>query len=118
MVRLVDLQHLIAVVVDDLEALFFGEGGHDEEGVAEDKAVGPVLVVVVEVDLLLEGEAIEVGEEVLLADLAGLGGLAEVLDEGLGLDFLLYVDGDGGDGERRSGLESPLYDGAGMGYQV
>ena len=82
-----------------LEALFFGEGGHDEEGVAEDEAVRPVLVVAVEIYLLLEGEAVEVGEEVLLAGLAGLGGLAEVFDEGLGLDFLLDVDGDGGDGE-------------------
>jgi len=42
-----------------------GQAGHDLEGVAEDHAVGPVLVVLIELGLVnAYGNAIEVVEEV------------------------------------------------------
>ena len=47
------------------QALALGQAGHDLEGVAEDHAVGPVLVVGVELGLVHAlGDAVEVGEEV------------------------------------------------------
>ncbi len=47
------------------QALALGQAGHDLEGVAEDHAVGPVLVVLVELGLVHAlGDAVEVGEEV------------------------------------------------------
>ena len=101
------------------EALLFGQAGHDQQRVAEDHAVGPVLLVPVEVDLLVElaGAAVEVGEErELLAEeitltpapsLRGrgrfgrrvLGRGLQVFDQGLGVDFFLDVDGEDRDGE-------------------
>ena len=47
------------------QTLPLGQAGHDLEGVAEDHAVGPVLVVGVELGLVCAlGHAVEVGEEV------------------------------------------------------
>ena len=55
----VDALHLAA------QALALGQAGHDLEGVAEDHAVGPVLVVLIELGLVHAlGDAVEVGEEI------------------------------------------------------
>ena len=55
----VDALHLAA------QPLALGERGHDLEAVAEDHAVGPVGVVLVELGLgVLGGQAVEVGEEI------------------------------------------------------
>ena len=58
-VRRVDVDHL------DLAAqvLLLGEAGHHEQRVAEDQPVRPVALVGVEVDELLELDAVEVVEE-------------------------------------------------------
>ena len=91
----VDALHLAA------QALAFGEAGHDLEGVAEEHAVRPILVVLVEVGFFgAVGDAVEVVEEVELGD--GGGGLRlaeEVVHEGLGVDFFLNVEGRGVDDE-------------------
>ena len=55
----VDALHLAA------QPLALGEAGHDLQAVAEDHAVGPVLVVLIEVGLVgVLGDAVEVGEQV------------------------------------------------------
>ena len=88
-VRRVDVDHL------DLAAqlLALGEGRHHLEGVAEDHAVRPVGVVLVEVDLVELVEAVEGVEERQLGLVLGpLGGAAEVLDQDARVDLLLDVD--------------------------
>ena len=97
------------VEVDALDFAFqafaFGEGGHDEQAVAENHAIGPVLVVLVKFGFVHAGrDAVEVGEEVDAGRVAfaRLEGLAlEVLDEEFGMDFFLDVEGRGVDEEVR-----------------
>jgi hypothetical protein len=84
--------------------LAFGEAGHDLERVAEDHAVGPILVVGVEHGLVCAfGDAIEVGEigrgKVAVVVLLLLGLAQEVVDEGLGVDFFLDIKRRGVDDE-------------------
>ena len=83
------------------QALALGEGGHDLEAVAEDHAVGPVGVVLVELGLgVLGGQAVEVGEEigetgldvVVLCATGLLALLHQVVDEDLGMDAFLDVE--------------------------
>ena len=83
------------------EPFLLGQAGHDGERVAEDHAVGPVRIVLVELDFLVEAvEAVEVGEQVELL-LGGPGDVAgeEVVDEGLRVQFFLDVNGDHRDGQ-------------------
>ena len=91
----VDALHLAA------QSLALGERGHDLEAVAEDHAVGPVGVVLVELGFgVLGGQAVEVGEEigetgldVLVLCAAGLLALPhQVVDEDFGVDALLDVE--------------------------
>lgn len=94
----VDALHLPA------QTLALGEAGHDLEGVAEDHAVAPVLVVGVELGLVRAlGNTVEVGEEIggdhPLVVLAFLGRAQQVVDEGLGMDLLLDVEWRGVDDE-------------------
>jgi hypothetical protein len=80
------------------EVLLLGEAVHDEQGVTEDQAVRPVVLVGVEVDQLVELQPVEVVEEGELGLVGSpAGGLAEVLDQRSGVDLLLDVDGDGDD---------------------
>jgi hypothetical protein len=75
------------------QVLAMGEGGHDLERVAEDHAVGPVDVVLVEADglaILL----LRVGEHVALDVLA-----SHSAEDGLGRDALVDVQGHGVDDE-------------------
>ena len=57
-----------------LEPLLLGQAGHHQQRIAQDHAVGPVALVVVEIDPLVEllRQAVEVGEQVELGLLAGL----------------------------------------------
>jgi len=80
------------------QAFAFGEAGHDLEGIAEDHAVGPVLIVLVELGFVHAfGDAVEIGEEIgLEAGFLGFGffGLAEeIVDQDFGMDFFLDVEG-------------------------
>ena len=78
-----------------LEALLLGQRGHHQQRVAEDHPVGPVLLVAVELDELLELDAVEVVEERQLGlGLALARRVAQVLDDRLRADLLLDVDGD------------------------
>lgn len=106
----VELDAVGGIEVDTLhftaQSFAFGEGGHDLEAVAKDHAVRPVLVVLVELGLcvfLLFGQAVEVCEEVgLVAGFFGgdfLGFAQEVVDEDLGVDLFLDVEGRGADNE-------------------
>ena len=93
----VELDAVGRVEVDALHAasepLALGQGGHDRKRVAEDHAVGPVLVVPVELGAVhARGHAVEGGEQVDLTRLAGEGLLAQVIDEHLGVDLLLDVE--------------------------
>ena len=86
------------------QALALGQAGHDLEGVAEDHAVGPVLVVLVELGPVhARGDAVEVGKEVSLRSrrlrFCRLGLAKEVVDEDLGVDLFLDVEGRGVDDE-------------------
>ncbi len=93
------------------EAFAFCEGGHDLERVAEDHAVGPVLVVLVELGFVgVFGDAVEVSEEVrgevAVVVLAFLGLAEEMslrfssrclrasMDLGAGVDFLAGMCGE------------------------
>ena len=94
----VDALHLAA------QALALGQAGHDLEGVAEDHAVGPVLVVLVELGLVhAVRDAVEVGEEIgrelpgLVLALARVA--QQVVDEHLRMDFFLDVKRRGVDDE-------------------
>jgi hypothetical protein len=95
----VELDAVGRIEVDALDlaaqALALGERGHDVEAVAEDKAVGPVGVVLVEFSGAgVVGQAVEVGEEVNLRGAgggAGLGLAEEVVNEDLGMDLFLDV---------------------------
>jgi hypothetical protein len=74
------------------------------ERVAEGHAVGPILVVGVELGLVRAfGDGVEVGEEVgrelAVAVLLLLGLAQEVVDEGLGVDLFLDVERRGVDDE-------------------
>ncbi len=78
-----------------LEALLLGQRGHHQQRVAEDHAVGPVLLVAVELDELLELDAVVVVEQRHLGlGLALARRVAQVLDDHLRQDLLLDVDGD------------------------
>ena len=69
-----------------------GEGGHDLQAIAQDHAVRPVGVVLVELGLRLRArQAVEVGEEVdlRLRLHTALGAPHEVVDQDLGMDLLL-----------------------------
>ncbi|MEW6263157.1 MAG: hypothetical protein AB1641_08765 [Thermodesulfobacteriota bacterium] len=81
------------------EAFLFGQGSHHVQRIAENHTVGPVGLVPVELDLLLEIQAVEVGEEVGLRLGLFLMLPANVLDYGLGVYLLLDVDGHGGHGQ-------------------
>ena len=86
------------------QALALGQAGHDLEGVAEDHAVGPVLVVLVKLGLVhAERDAVEVGEEIR-RELPGLvlrlaRGAQEIVDEHFRVDFFLDVKRRGVDDE-------------------
>ena len=84
-----------------LEPFLLGQRGHHQQRIAQDHAVGPVLLVVVEVDQVLEGDAVEVGKQGQLR--LGLPPVwacgAHVLDDGLRVDLLLDVDGHGRHGQ-------------------
>ncbi len=75
-----------------LEALLLGQAGHHQQRVAQDHAVRPVALVVVEIDAVgeLSGQAVEVGEQVELA--AGMIDVRELIDDRLWVDLLLDVD--------------------------
>lgn len=82
------------------ESFAFGEACHDLEAVAEDHAIGPIGVMLVELGPGGGiGEAVEVGEEVgLRAGFLIFSCLAlpeEVVDEDLGMDFFLDIKGRG-----------------------
>src|SRR5438094_1316554 len=97
----VELDAVRRVDVDALDlaaqALALGQARHHLERVAEDHAIRPVLVVLVELGLVHAlGDAVEVSEEIW-NDLAGL--LAplsrpaqQVVDQHLGMDLLLDVE--------------------------
>src|SRR6266699_5223776 len=74
-----------------LQPLLLRERGHHEEGVAKDQSVGPVLVVLIELDQLLELDAVEIAPEVQLRFPSRLLG-TQVVDERLRMDLLLDVD--------------------------
>src|SRR5690606_15429027 len=80
-----------------LQPLALGERGHDLQAVAQDHAVLPVHGMPVElVAVLRVGEPVEIGEEVRHVGLgrAGLLGAAlEIVDDRLGVDLLLDVEG-------------------------
>ena len=104
----VELDAVGRVEVDALhapaQALALGQAGHDLEGVAEDHAVGPVLVVGVELGLVSAlGHAVEVGEEVGREHpgfvLAFLRLAQQVINERLGVDLFLDVERRGVDDE-------------------
>ena len=87
----VDALHLAA------QGLALGQAGHDLQAVAQDHAVGPVLVMLVELGLVHAlGDAVEVGKQVggglpgLV--LALLAGAQQVVDQRLGVDFFLDVE--------------------------
>ena len=86
------------------QALALGQAGHDLEGVAEDHAVGPVLVVLVELGLVhAVRDAVEVGEEIgreLPGFVLALARSAQqIVDERLRMDFFLDVERRGVDDE-------------------
>ncbi len=82
----VDALHMAA------QPLLLREAGHYEEAVAEDQPVRPVLVVLVELQLLGEVvQPVEVGEQVGHG-LALLRPSLHGLDDGLGVNLLLHVD--------------------------
>ena len=91
-VRRVEVDHLHLA----LERLLLGEARHDEQRVAEDHPVRPVLVPPVEVHLLVElgiAQPVEVVEErELRLLLPRLRRHAQVLDDDLRVDLLLDVD--------------------------
>ena len=88
-VRRVDVDHLHLAA----QRLALGEAGHDVERVAEDHAVRPVGVVLVEVDQVELAEAVEGLEQGQLGLVLGPGGgVAEVLDQDARIDLLLDVD--------------------------
>ena len=101
----VELDAVGRVEVDALhapaQALALGQAGHDLEGVAQDHAVGPVLVVGVELGLVRAlGDAVEVVEEVKLHLGCGFLALAQqVINEGLRMHLLLDVERRGMDDE-------------------
>ena len=104
----VELDAVGRVEVDALhtpaQALALGQAGHDLQRVAEDHAVGPVLVVGVELGLVRAlGNAVEVGEEigreVAVVMLLFLGLAQQVVDERLGVDLFLDVERRGVDDE-------------------
>ena len=101
----VELDAVGRVEVDALhapaQALALDEAGHDLEGVAEDHAVGPVLVVGVELGLVRAlGDAVEVVEEIELHLGCSFLALAqEVINERLGMHLLLNVERRGVDDE-------------------
>ncbi len=80
-----------------LKTLFFGKGRHHHQRVTQDKAVCPVLFVVVEVDLLLKirGTAVEVFKKVCLFGDCFPHARQGVNDR-LRVDLFLYVDGNDG----------------------
>ena len=97
----VELDAVGRVEVDALDlaaqALAFGQTGHDLEGVTEDHAIRPVLIMLVELGFVRAlGDAVEVGEEVggeqTLVMLALLGGTEQVVDERLGVNLFLDVE--------------------------
>ena len=108
----VELDAVGRVEVDALhlatQALALGEAGHHLQGVAEDHAVRPVLVVLVEVGLVHAlGDAVEVGEEIELRGrvlCVDLGAAHEVIDQHLGVDLFLDVRAAG---RGRRGRSSP-----------
>ena len=103
----VELDAVGRVNVDALDfaaqALALGERGHDLEAVAEDHAVGPVGVVLVELGGAgVFGQAVEIGEEVNLGRGgrgAGLGLAEEVVNQDFGMDLFLDVERRGGNDE-------------------
>ena len=66
---------------------FLGQRGHHLQRIAQDHAIAPLLLVLVELD------AVEIGEEIHLLRLILLAVSAHVLDDGVGVDFFLDVDG-------------------------
>ena len=83
-----------------LEAFLLGQRGHHKQRIAQDESVGPVLLVVVKVDLLREVSraAVEVGEEARLVA-TGLLGTRQRVDDRLRVNLLLDVDRHHGNGE-------------------
>ena len=79
-----------------LETLLLGEARHHQQRVAEDQAVRPVLLVLVEVDELLELDAVEVVEEAQLRSGSPAAAVWRRFSMiARGLDLLLDVDRDG-----------------------
>ncbi|MDW8438661.1 MAG: hypothetical protein RMM16_11590 [Chloroherpetonaceae bacterium] len=72
------------------ERFFFGKGGHHKEAIAENHAVSPALVVLVELDEFFEVQPVELSEEVELR-----GRLAQGFNDGFWRNFFLDVDGEG-----------------------
>ena len=97
-VRRIKVDHLDAT----LEPFLLGQARHDEQAVAENQAVGPVLFVLVEIDLFGEVvvKAVEIGEQVKLRRFFGLDAGSQVVDQRLRVNLLLDVDRHGGDFER------------------
>src|SRR5215207_2492754 len=81
-----------------LQPLFFGERGHDLEVVAQDHAIGPVLLMLVELDHLLERQSVEVGEESSFLSMFLLGFVPELLNHVFRRNALLLVDRQYGNG--------------------
>jgi len=77
-----------------LQGLFLRQGGHHQQAVAQDHAVGPVLLVMVKIHQLFKGNVVEIVEErQLLLRLFFLRLFTHILDDGLGTDLLLDIDG-------------------------
>ena len=90
---------LLRVHVDHLDltlqAFLLGQRGHHLERVAQDYPVGPLHRVAIEVHAIGERHAVEVRAEHVQLLFAPAGArLAQVLDDRLGADLLLDVDGD------------------------
>ena len=92
----IDVDHL------DLTAqgFFFQETVHHQQAVARDEAVAPVVGVLVELDGFAQGRIFLLGLKQGLLPRRVAVALAHRLDDGAGIDSLVDMQGDGGDGER------------------
>ena len=108
----IELDAIGGVEIDALhlapQRLPLGQAGHDLQAVAQDHAVLPVLVMGVELGLRLLVDAVEVGVDVVEqvgGVSAGLGAFIrmpfQVIDDGLGVDLFLDIEGRGLDNQVR-----------------
>ena len=75
-----------------LQSFFFCQRRHYQQAVPQDHAVGPVLLVVVEIDQVFEADIVEVGKQAHLRRLALPCTGAHIFNDRLRRDFLLNID--------------------------